>query len=57
MSAKMGRPTIKNPNIRNLTIRINEELNVRLTQYCKEYKITKGEVVRAGIERVLSEKK
>ena len=57
MSLRMGRPREENPNTINLTIRINSELNKRLIAYCEEQKISKGEVVRKGIESVLGAKK
>lgn len=57
MSLRMGRPREENPNTINLTIRINSELNKRLIAYCEEQKISKGEVVRKGIEIVLGAKK
>ncbi|HCK95936.1 MAG TPA: CopG family transcriptional regulator [Veillonella dispar] len=53
MKPKMGRPTISNPNSKNLTIRISEELSNQLEKYCEEKKTTKGEVVRLGIEMVI----
>lgn len=57
MSLKMGRPREENPNTINLTIRINSQLNKRLIAYCEEKNISKGEVVRKGIESVLGKKK
>lgn len=53
MNAKMGRPTIENPNTKNLTIRISEELSKRIDVYCKRNNITKGELVRTAIELVI----
>ena len=53
MKPKMGRPTISNPNSKNLTIRISDELSNRLEAYCKEKQTTKGEVVRLVIEMVI----
>lgn len=37
----MGRPTISNPNSKNLTIRISEELSNQLEKYCEEKKLQK----------------
>lgn len=56
MSARTGRPKINNPNAIPLTVRINENLHKRLENYCKEKNISKGEVVRVGIEKVLDKK-
>ena len=54
MSAKMGRPKIDNPNKINLTVRLNAELVERLDKYCQDKSVSKGEVVRKGIESVLA---
>lgn len=56
MNAKMGRPRTSNPNEKNLTVRINAELDSRLQEYCSQNNVSKGEVVRKGIEKVLGEK-
>ena len=55
MSPKTGRPKVDNPNSKNLTVRINEDLALRLEKYCDRHNLTKGEVVRIGIKRVLTE--
>lgn len=57
MSLQMGRPREENPNTINLTVRINAQLNERLIAYCAKQKLSKGEVVRQGIENILGEKK
>ena len=57
MSLKMGRPREENPNTINLTVMIYSKLNKKLTAYCEEKNISKGEVVRNGIEMVLGKKK
>lgn len=57
MSLQMGRPREENPNTINLTVRINAQLNERLIAYCAKQKLSKGEVVRQGIESILGEKK
>ena len=56
MNARMGRPKTSNPNEKNLTVRINTELDFRLSEYCNKNNVSKGEVVRKGIEKVLAEK-
>lgn len=55
MNAKMGRPKLDNPNTINLSVKVNAELNTRLEQYCKTNNISKGVVIRQGIEKVLAE--
>lgn len=56
MSHRTGRPRLNDPNSKNLTIRISNELSDKLDKYCGKNKVTKGEVVRKGIEKVLAEK-
>lgn len=56
MSPRTGRPKLDNPNSIKLSIRINAELNSRLENYCEYNKVSKGEVIRQGIEKVLAEK-
>lgn len=56
MTPKIGRPPLSNPNSKNLTIRLNGELLKRLDEYCKRNNITKGEVVREGINAVIKKK-
>lgn len=55
MSPRTGRPKEPNPNTINLTVRINKELNQELEEFCKRTQKTKGEIVRRGIRKVLSE--
>lgn len=55
MGPKMGRPRLDNPNSIKLSIRINALLNERLERYCKKYNVSKGEVIRQGIEKILVE--
>ena len=53
MTPKIGRPPLSNPNSKNLTIRLNGELLKRLDEYCEKNNVTKGEVVRKGINAVI----
>lgn len=55
MSPRTGRPKLENPNSIKLSTRINAELNSRLEHYCYNNNVSKGEVIRQGIEKVLSE--
>ena len=55
MGPKMGQPKLDNPNSIKLSIRINALLNDRLERYCKKYSLSKGEVIRKGIEKILAE--
>lgn len=55
MNAAMGRPKLENANNIKLSTRINKRLNERLEEYCKRTGKTKGEVIREGVEKVLTE--
>lgn len=55
MSLRIGRPKLDNPNSIKLSTRINAELNTRLEKYCELNNVSKGEVIRQGIEKVLAE--
>ncbi len=57
MSPRTGRPKLDNPNSIKLSTRINAELNSRLEKYCEINNVSKGEVIRQGIEKVLAENK
>lgn len=52
-----GRPKAENPKDVRYSIRLDAETEKRLTQYCEEQKITKGEAIRRGIHLLLSQKK
>lgn len=56
MGPKIGRPKMENPNTVQLTIRINKSLSIKLEEHCRKYSVSKGEVVRNGIEKILGEK-
>lgn len=56
MSPRTGRPKTKNPKTIEVKARIDEETNERLVAYCEKHSLTKTEVVRNGIEKVLEEK-
>lgn len=56
MSLKTGRSKVDNLNPKNLTVCISENLSIRIGWCCNRYKLTKGEFVRIGIEKVLTEK-
>lgn len=56
MNAKMGRPIIGNPKTIEVKARIDEETNKKLVEYCKKKNLTRTDVVRMGIKKVLEEK-
>lgn len=48
---KMGRPT-SDPKTVKLTVRINEETNKTLEEYCKNNSVSKADGVREAISRL-----
>lgn len=48
---KMGRPT-DNPKIEKITVRLDEEANNTLKQYCKQECITRVEGIRRGVKKL-----
>lgn len=56
MSPKTGRPKAENPKDIRYSIRLDAETEKRLTEYCKENNITKGEAIRQGIHLLLDKK-
>lgn len=55
MSPRTGRPKVKDPIKKQITVRLTEQTMQRLETYCKANKITKGEAVRKGVEKLLGE--
>ena len=56
MNAKIGRPIIGNPKTIEVKARIDEKTNEKLKEYCKRNNLTRTDVVRMGIDKVLNEK-
>ncbi len=57
MSPRTGRPKSENPKSFEIKARIDEATNERLLAYCNKYNKTRTEVIREGLERVLSDEK
>lgn len=57
MSPRTGRPKAENPKSVNLTVRLDEDTNVRLQLYCEKHQITKGQAIRKGVHLLLDQKK
>lgn len=57
LSPRTGRPKTQNPKTIEVKARIDEETNKKLIDYCNKNNISKTEVVRRGINRVLENKK
>lgn len=56
MSPRTGRPKSDNPKTVEVKARIDESMNNRLNAYCERNNITRTDVVRRGIEKILEEK-
>lgn len=56
MSPRTGRPKVKNPLSVEVKARISVETNNRLIEYCKNNNVTRTEVVRMGVEKIIGEK-
>ncbi|WP_337465702.1 hypothetical protein [Megasphaera sp.] len=57
MPTKTGRPKAENPKSIKYSVRLDEETETKLVEYCKINGITKGEAIRRGIHLLLSIKK
>lgn len=53
MPPKMGRPKSENPLTIEVKARIDAKTNEKLIKYCKENNVTRTEVVREGIKKVI----
>jgi predicted DNA-binding protein len=57
MTPRTGRPKSAKPKDVKYSIRLDDETEKRLKEYCVESGITKGEAIRRGIHLLLGEKK
>lgn len=57
MSPRTGRPKVDEPKDIRFSIRIDNDTNKKLDDYCEENSITKAEAIRQGIHLLLSQKK
>ncbi len=55
MSPRTGRPRVKDPIRRQITVRLTESAMKALEAYCESNTMTKGEAVRKGVEKLLKE--
>lgn len=53
----IGRPKSDKPKSNRFSIRLDDETEQKLEEYCKEHQITKGEAIRQGIHLLLKKKK
>lgn len=56
MSPKTGRPKAEAPLTVEVKARIDKETNEKLVKYCQENNVTRTDVVREGIKRVIGKK-
>ena len=57
MSPRMGRPKSDNPKNIDIKVRIDEETNESLKRYARKKNLTRTEVIRQGINRILDSDK
>ena len=50
MSAKMGRPKLDDPKSIKLTVKMDKATLAKLNEVAEAYSLSKGQVVRQGIE-------
>ncbi len=53
MSPRTGRPKSQAPLTVEVKARIDEETNKKLIEYCKSNQVTRTDVVREGIKKVI----
>lgn len=56
MSPRTGRPKVSEPKDIRFSIRIDEDTNKKLDEYCSKNKITKADAIRQGIHLLLQKK-
>ncbi|MCC0645478.1 CopG family transcriptional regulator [Clostridioides sp. ZZV14-6150] len=50
---KMGRPVVGSPKTNDIKVRVDNETNEKLEEYCKKNNLTKAEAIRQGIHLLL----
>lgn len=53
MTPRTGRPKVDTPKDIRFSIRIDENVNLKLEKYCRDHNITKAEAIRKGIDLLL----
>ena len=54
MSPRTGRPKSNNPKCVDIKVRIDEDINKKLLEYCKMNNLTRAAAIRKGIEEILN---
>lgn len=57
MSPRTGRPKIENPKNVDVKVRLDEETNKRLCEYCAKHGKLRSEVIRQAIISILDKQK
>ena len=53
MSPRTGRPKVDNPQDVRFSIRLDQDINTRLDEYCEKNSLMKSEAIRIAIEDLL----
>jgi predicted transcriptional regulator len=53
MSPRTGRPKIDNPLSNDVKVRLDNEVNKKLLDYCEKHNTTKAETIRTAIVQFL----
>lgn len=57
MSPKIGRPKSDNPKSIDIKVRVDKDTNNKLVEFANKHSISRTEVIRKGIDLVLSSDK
>ena len=57
MSPRTGRPKAENPKSNDVKVRLDNETNTKLNNYCTKHSTTRAEAIRRGIYLLLAEQK
>jgi len=57
LSPRTGRPKAESPKSIDIKVRIDDDTNKNLTNYCKKHDLTRAEVIRMGLLKLLAEEK
>lgn len=55
MSPRTGRPKSSNPKDVDIKVRVDADTNLKLVEFAAKHNISRTEVIRQGIEKILSE--
>lgn len=53
MSPRTGRPSIENPKLERVTVRLDKDCSEILEKYCKKEEVEKAEAIRRGIKKLV----